>query len=70
MKELIENVGKNLREFRKETGLSQEQLSNRIGVDRTYVGKIERGKKSPSIKTLKKLADELDIHIKEFFEFD
>jgi transcriptional regulator with XRE-family HTH domain len=41
-----------LREFRKRSGLTQEALAEASGYHPTYIGQLERGKKSPSLRTL------------------
>ncbi len=58
-----------MREIRNSKNLSQEALSKKAGLDRTYVGKIERGEKSPSLHTIEKLANILDVEIFELFKF-
>jgi transcriptional regulator with XRE-family HTH domain len=52
--------GKVLREFRKKKGLSQETLAFDSGYHPTYIGQLERGKKSPSLRTIMRLARVLD----------
>ncbi len=52
---LAEAFAAQLRDLRKEVGLSQEQLAHRAGVDRTFVGKLERGKHQPSCSLLENL---------------
>jgi len=69
MSKIKEKFGKRLREIRKNKGISQEKLSKRAGFDRTYVGKIERGERSPSLETIEKLADALEVEILELFKF-
>ena len=49
-------------------GLSQEELSGRAELDRTYVSGCERGKRNPSIKTIIKLANALEVNLKDFFD--
>lgn len=70
MSRIEEKFGNRLREIRKDIGLSQQELSRKAGFDRTYVGKIERAEKSPSLKAIQKIAWELDIKVKKLFEFD
>lgn len=53
-------VGEVLRELRHEHGLTQEQLSFACDRHRTYVSLLERGKSSPTVETLCKLAKALD----------
>ena len=45
-----------LREFRKAAGVTQEDLAFQSGYHPTYIGQLERGKKSPSLRTIMKLA--------------
>ena len=54
-------LGQVIREFRHRRGLSQESLSFSTGRHRTYVSLIERGRNSPSIRTLWMLAEALDV---------
>ena len=42
-------------------GISQEELAHRAGLHRTYISDIERGARNPSLKTLSRLAEALEI---------
>ena len=57
--------GQVLQQLRKEKGLSQEELGFESGYHRTYISLLERGKKSPSLKTIFKLAKALDVEPSE-----
>ena len=59
----IENIkfGKQVAALRRAKGLSQEQFSFRCNINRTYMGEIERGEKSPSLLVIAKIAKALDI---------
>jgi transcriptional regulator with XRE-family HTH domain len=48
-----------LRDIRKERGLSQETLAVKSGYHPTYIGQMERGQKSPSLRTIMNLAGAL-----------
>ncbi|MHB8550710.1 MAG: helix-turn-helix domain-containing protein [Acidiferrobacterales bacterium] len=50
-----------MRETRTEKGLSQEALADRAGLHRTYISQIERGLKSPSLKSLEQIANALGL---------
>ncbi len=50
-----------LRRLRLEKGFSQEALAFEAGIHRTYVSQLERGLKSPSLKTIQKIAIVLNI---------
>ncbi|WP_298123556.1 helix-turn-helix transcriptional regulator [Brevundimonas sp.] len=56
-----EVVGKNVRRYRTESGLTQEQLALDAKLDLTYVGGIERGVRNPSILVLAKIAGVLGV---------
>ena len=60
----------NLQWHRQQQGISQSALSEQCGYDRTYVGKIERGEKDPSLEAIIQLTRALDISIIEFFRSD
>ena len=64
---VIKNLAKRLRELRTDTGLSQEAFADSVGLDRTYIGGIERGVLNPSVKNLSKIANGLDVHISVLF---
>lgn len=58
----IEKVfGEELQKIRKEKGLSQEQLGFESGYHRTYISQLERGVKSPSLKTIFRISKALTI---------
>jgi transcriptional regulator with XRE-family HTH domain len=48
-------------ERREVLGISQEELASRAGLHRTYISDIERGARNPSLKTLSRLADALEL---------
>ena len=54
-------IGKAIQNLRISKGLSQEVLSGLANLDRTHYSKIERGLRSPTIDTLFKIANALDI---------
>ncbi len=53
--------GKALREFRKNTGISQERFALDGGFDRTYISLLERGISSPTLRSLFKIAQLLQV---------
>lgn len=57
--------GNVLRKLRSEKGLSQEAFGFEAGIHRTYVSQLERGLKSPSLKTLEKVCNILEISLSE-----
>jgi transcriptional regulator with XRE-family HTH domain len=60
-------VAWNLRRIRVKRGLSQERLAFDSGVDRSYLGGLERGEENPTVDILDRLAKTLSVSISEFF---
>lgn len=54
--DLNQILGQNMRVYRAAKGLSQEDLAERSGIKRTYIGSIERGEVDPRLGTVKKIA--------------
>jgi transcriptional regulator with XRE-family HTH domain len=52
-------VGRNVRKFRLQRRMTQEQLSFEAEIDLTYVGGIERGRRNPSLLVMARIADAL-----------
>ena len=64
----LEKISKNIKELRLEKGISQEELSHLIQIDRKYDSLIERGDRNLSILMLKKIANGLEISLEDFFK--
>jgi transcriptional regulator with XRE-family HTH domain len=60
-------IGDRIRELRKAKGLSQEALANIAEVDRTYMTKVETGKRNVTVKILDKIIFALDSDFATFF---
>lgn len=54
-------LGRNVREARRRTGLSQEQLAFEADMKRSYVSDLERGTRNPSLKAIGRLAAALGV---------
>ena len=65
--DLTRYIGAAIRRHRELLRLSQEEVADRAGLDRTYVGGIERGTRNPSVKSLQKLADALGADLDVIF---
>lgn len=61
---ILEVFGQNVRTFRVEQGLSQEQLAEKAGLHRTYIGMIERAEKNITLCNIEKIALALNVDIK------
>ena len=62
---MLAELGGRIQHFRKEKGLSQQQLATASQLDRSYVSAVEHGKQNVSFATLKNLSDALDVNIAE-----
>lgn len=56
-----QRFGVTVRTIRKAKGLTQEQLAGEVGIDLTYLGGIERGRRNPSLLVIVKIALALDV---------
>ena len=56
-----------MKEIRLEKGISQEALAAAADLHRTYVSSVERGERNVSIVNIARLADALNVPIREFF---
>jgi transcriptional regulator with XRE-family HTH domain len=59
--DLLVLFGEQLKNFRKERNISQEELAFRAELDRTYISGLECGKRNPTLKILVKLAVSLNM---------
>jgi transcriptional regulator with XRE-family HTH domain len=69
MKSATELFGARIRELRKAQGLSQEQLSEVIGIDQKHMSRIELGKSYPSLDRLMRIAEVLKVPLPSLFDF-
>lgn len=68
MSSVKESITENIEFFRSRMNISQEELSSMCGYSSTYIGKIERGQRSPSLDTLIRIAEALQIPIASLFD--
>ncbi|MFC4101473.1 helix-turn-helix domain-containing protein [Paenibacillus xanthanilyticus] len=67
---ILEDFGLRLKELRLRTNMSQDMLAARSGLDRTYIGGVERGVRNISLKNIEILCNTLDIDISYFFDHE
>jgi transcriptional regulator with XRE-family HTH domain len=61
-------VGTRLRELRKRAGIpSQERLAHLVGVDRTFIGRLERGRTGVTVESLGTILAVIGVSLAEFF---
>jgi len=67
--EIKKQFGERMREIRLKRGLSQEKLSFEIGMDLTSVNEIEKGRRSPKLVTIYKIASALKVSSSDLLLF-
>ncbi|UJB19201.1 MULTISPECIES: helix-turn-helix domain-containing protein [Lysobacter] len=65
--DLAASFGSAVRRHRELLRLSQEDLADRSGLDRTYISGVERGVRNPTLQVMQKLADALGIDLDVLF---
>lgn len=67
MLNISSQIGNKIKEYRNKAELSQETLASRADISTNFLGQIERGNKNPTIETLEKILNALDVSFSEFF---
>lgn len=65
----LNRFGDAVRKARTAAGLTQEGLADRSGLDRSYIGGVERGERNPTLSVIEKIADSLGISLAELFSY-
>ena len=63
----LNDFGRAVRELRKEKGLSQEAFADLAGIDRSYMGHIERGEKNITITKIYQISQALGVKASQLF---
>jgi len=61
------NIGEVIRTYRGDRGLSQGDIERRTGLLRCYLSRVENGHTVPSLETLAKIAEAMEISLADFF---
>lgn len=69
-RDILIKFGQRVRLLRREKDLSQEELSFKADLHRTYIGMIERAEKNITLINIEKIANALEISIDDLFKFD
>jgi transcriptional regulator with XRE-family HTH domain len=67
-KDILKAFGQRVRALRKRAGYSQEAFADRCGLDRTYMGGIERGERNVALRNIHRIAQALEISLAELME--
>ena len=70
MQTFSDTIGNRIRQLRNDIPISQEQLALKAGIAPSFLGEIELGVKKPSIDSLEKIANALEISLSELFHYD
>lgn len=65
MKNQVIQFGKKLREVRLKKNLSQGDIARTLGVHRSYISGLERGRRNPSLVTVQKIAKAIGVSVSE-----
>lgn len=64
----IMDIAEQIKKIRKEKGLSQQDVADKLSMNRVQYNRIETGKSDPTMNILQRIANVLDINVVEFFE--
>ncbi|MCM1004150.1 MAG: helix-turn-helix domain-containing protein [Candidatus Gastranaerophilales bacterium] len=70
MDSLKKKFGKRIKELRKSKKLTQEQIAERISIEPPNISKMENGLHFPQPENIEKLANALNVEIKDLFDFE
>ncbi len=68
--DIKEILGKRIKFLRNKIGVSQEELADRAGIDRTYITSVECGKRNIAIVNIEKIAKALGVTLAKLFDFE
>lgn len=66
--DILAKFGDRIRTLRKQRGLSQEAFADLCGLDRTYVGGVERGERNVALKNIAAMAKALNVSVSKLTE--
>jgi transcriptional regulator with XRE-family HTH domain len=66
--DLLKRFGQRVRTLRKKAGLSQEAFADKCGLDRTYVGGIERGERNIALRNIEVIARTLGLTLSKLMQ--
>ena len=62
--------GQHIRYLRRRLGLTQEEVAYRAAIHLTYLSGVERGRRNPSLKNIRAIANALEVRVGELFDFE
>lgn len=67
MEDALARIGRNIAALRRERSLSQEDLAHTAEVRQAYLSGLEAGKRNPTVKTLARIAEALNVSVETLF---
>ena len=61
-------VGENIKKYREEAGLTQAELAEKIGYDRTLILRWEQGTREPFVRKVRAIANVLNVDVAKLYE--
>ncbi len=68
MKDSSKKLGENLKKIRTNKNITQTELAEKLGVNKSFVSNLENGKNNPTLLTITNIADVLSIPIEELLK--
>lgn len=65
---LTKTICKRIKKYRNDRGLTQEDLAEKVGVSRVYIGYVEQGRNTPSLEILEKISKALKVRVSDIIE--
>lgn len=66
--DFLRRFGNQIKRIRISKNMSQEKLALEAGLDRSYVGQVERGERNPSLKNVKRIAEAMNVSLSNLME--
>lgn len=66
--DILKRFGQRVRQLRKSHGFSQEAFAAQCGLDRTYIGGIERGERNIALRNIAAIANALGVTVAELMQ--
>lgn len=67
--DILKRFGKRVKDLRAQKGISSQiALANKTGLDRTYIGGVERGERNIALKNIERIAKVLGVSLDELFK--
>ncbi len=70
MEDVLIKFGRRVKQLRKEKKWTQQDLADKSGLHKNYIGMVERGERNPSLINISKISEALLVRISELLEID